>query len=153
LTVSVRDNGYRKVVANVASLRAPVGVKVGILDDKPHSDGATVADIALVHEYGLGDVPERSFLRAWVDENKTEIQARLKKETEGVIFGQHTADEAMNRFGLWAVGEIKKRIVAGISPPLDPATIKAKGSSTPLVDTGQLISSITHAITRAVSNG
>jgi hypothetical protein len=151
MTVRVRDNGYAKVVANVASLRAPVGVKVGVLDDKPYGDGVTVADVALVHEYGLGDVPERSFLRAWVDENKAEIQARLKKATEDVVFGQQTADVAMNRFGLWAVGEIKKRIVAGISPPLDAKTIAHKGSSTPLVDTGQLLSSITHAIVRGAA--
>jgi hypothetical protein len=151
VTVRVRDNGYAKVVANVASLRSPVGVKVGILDDKPHGDGVTVADVALVHEYGLGDVPERSFLRAWVDENKAEIQARLKKATEDVVFGQQTADVAMNRFGLWAVGEVKKRIVAGISPPLDPKTIAAKGSATPLVDTGQLLSAITHAVVRGAA--
>jgi hypothetical protein len=151
VTVRVRDNGYAKVVANVASLRAPVGVKVGVLDDKPHGDGATVADIALVHEFGLGDVPERSFLRAWVDENKAEIQQRLKAATESVVFGQQTADVAMNRFGLWAVGEVKKRIIAGISPPLDPKTIARKGSATPLVDTGQLLSSITHAIVRGAA--
>lgn len=148
MTVRVRDNGYSRVVANVAALSSPVAVKVGVLDDKPHGDGVTVADIALVHEYGLGDVPERSFLRAWVDENKAEIARRLKQAAEDAVFGRQAPDVAMQRFGLWAVGEIKKRIVAGISPPLDPRTVARKGSSTPLVDTGQLLSSITSAVVR-----
>jgi hypothetical protein len=140
------DKGYQKVVAQVGALSSPIGVKVGVLEDKPYDDGMTTADVALIHEYGLGDVPERSFLRAWVDENQQAIEARLKREVEGALFGKQTAQQAMERFGLWAVGEVKKRIIAGIGPALAAETIARKGSSTPLVDTGQFLSSITHQV-------
>jgi hypothetical protein len=140
------DKGYRKAIANAAALNASHGAKVGILEDKPYDDGMTVADVAMIHEYGLGDAPERSWLRAWVDENQAAIEARLKTEVEAALFGKRTAEQAMERFGLWAVGEIKKRIIAGIGPALADETVKRKGSSTPLIDSGQLLSSITHQV-------
>lgn len=147
------DKGARKLVAAVGAMRLPVGAKVGILEDKPYDDSMTVADVALIHEYGLGSVPERSFLRAWVDENQPAIEARLKREVEGALFGKHSPQQAMDRFGLWAVGEIKKRIIGGITPALAAETIVRKGSSTPLIDTGQLLSSITHAVVDRIKRG
>jgi hypothetical protein len=44
------------------------------------------------------------------------------------------------------VGVIKQRIANGIAPPNSPYTIARKGSSKPLIDTGQLRNSITYQV-------
>ncbi|MEY0908199.1 hypothetical protein AB7180_15570, partial [Providencia rettgeri] len=43
-------------------------------------------------------------------------------------------------------GEVKRKIQAGINPPLDPKTVKRKKSSKPLIDTGNLLQSITYEV-------
>ncbi|MDF7681191.1 hypothetical protein PT300_11600 [Enterobacteriaceae bacterium ESL0689] len=43
-------------------------------------------------------------------------------------------------------GEVKRKIQSGIAPPLDPKTIARKGSSRPLIDTGNLLQSITYEV-------
>lgn len=107
--------------------------------------GLTVLDVATFHEFGLG-VPERSFLRGYVDENKARIRGMIKSLATMVQQGKLDQDTALEKLGLTIVGEIQKRIAKGIPPPNAESTIARKGSSTPLIDTGQLRSSITHKV-------
>ena len=50
------------------------GVTVGVHSGEgaaPSGDGAlSVLDVATIHEFGLGHNPERSFVRAFADENE-----------------------------------------------------------------------------------
>lgn len=46
--------------------------------------------------------------------------------------------------GAFLEGKMVDKITSGLSPALHPATIEAKGSSTPLIDTGELLDQITH---------
>ncbi|MEM8168046.1 hypothetical protein Q4R38_18910, partial [Morganella morganii] len=43
-------------------------------------------------------------------------------------------------------GEVKRKIQSGINPELDPKTVARKGSSKPLIDTGNLLQSITYEV-------
>lgn len=52
----------------------------------------------------------------------------------------------LERVGARFENDILDRIRAHIPPPLSPETIRRKGSTTPLIDTGQLVGSITHQI-------
>lgn len=113
---------------------------------KPPPAPITVGEIAEIHEFGLGHVPQRSFIRGWVDENPGKIRLAMTRQMEGVIKGKYDKAKAMSRFGLWAVGQIQKRMANGISPPLHPVTILRKGSSVPLIDTGQLRASVTYQV-------
>ncbi|MCX8207429.1 MAG: hypothetical protein N3G75_06315 [Methanothrix sp.] len=54
--------------------------------------------------------------------------------------------QSMEKIGVLLENAIIERIRAHIPPPLKPETVRRKGSSTPLIDTGQLIGSITHQI-------
>lgn len=38
-------------------------IRIGVRDDKPNSKGLSNAEIGSIHEFGLGVVPQRSFLR------------------------------------------------------------------------------------------
>jgi hypothetical protein len=103
----------------------------------------TMAEIANEHEFGLG-VPERSWLRAWVDENQPMIQNDLRRAAMRILEGRLTIQQAADLLGTKYVASIQMRIANGIAPANAPATIERKGSSTPLIDTGQFRSSITY---------
>lgn len=110
------------------------------------SSTVTVAEIGTIHEFGLG-VDERSFIRGWADENEAANKKRLRKIADAVVAGYISSPRmGLERFGLLAVGEIQSRIADGIAPQLAASTVERKGSSVPLIDSGQLRSSITHRV-------
>jgi hypothetical protein len=112
----------------------------------------TVAELATIHEFGLG-VPERSFIRSYFDANTERVRGMLftlmqKEIMRTIKSGQPFTDRqrlaVLDKLGLAMQREIQARIAnSEILPPLDSKTIDRKGSSTPLIDTGQLRSSIT----------
>lgn len=144
------DRGYKALIgAFTGKRRTEVTIGIHAADGKaPHTGskfGETVLDIATAHEFGLG-VPQRSFLRAWFDENRQQINEAIKRMALSVLKGKRTRKQAIELLAQSFVGQIQKRIAAGIPPPNSPATIAAKGSSKPLIDTGQLRTSITYAV-------
>jgi len=73
--------------------------------------------------------------------NADEVAKRIGK------WGDKIGDDVTNRLeqaGEFLAGKMVDKITSGISPGLKPSTIRAKGSSTPLIDTGELLSQITH---------
>jgi hypothetical protein len=139
------DKGYRRTLAALG----PLGrVTLGVQGDKGQAfhqgSDATVADIAYYHELGLG-VPERSWLRAWIDENQAMILEDSRDAMKQVILGKLTRQRALGVLGVKWSAAIKQRIRDGqVQPALDQTTIDRKGSSTPLLDTAQLLSAITY---------
>ena len=83
-------------------------------------------------------IPERSFLRSAWDKNVRKYERALQKQAGQVIDGKATAKQAIGRVAEKALGDIVRGINRGIPPPNAPATIRRKGSSKPLIDTGQL---------------
>lgn len=156
--VDDKDHGFKKLRERIAK-QGRVSVTVGIHEaegSKPHEGqgGLTVEDVGVFHEYGTVTIPQRSFLRGWADENETANKERLQKIAQAVLKGAiPSAEIGLERFGLYAVGSIQRRISDGIEPPLAASTIKRKGSSVPLIDTGQLRSSITHRIVKGSGEG
>lgn len=140
-----RDKGYKALLKRITS---PSQVTVGIHEEQgaaAYPGGQTVAEVAERHELGLGP-PARSFLGAWADENEGDNRQRMRRIGQAVVQGKVPSIAAgLERFGLHAVGGIKRRIREGIAPPLDPRTVaqRKQGSDTPLIDTGILWSSIT----------
>lgn len=112
-------------------------------------DGASNALIAYVHEFGVG-VPERSFLRSTVLE---QAQKYVKIQRDNIIpaikSGVMTAEEAYRRLGIVASNDVKLKITNGPFTALDQKTIDRKGSSKPLIDTGELRQSITYEVRNA----
>lgn len=145
--MSDTDRGAKRL----AKLLADGALSVGVLGgdaSKGHEDSdLTVGEIAEIHEFGLGTAPRRSFLADWVDEKKDEITEVIVKGSRALAARKVPSRVALlEQIGAWAVGSIQERISNGIEPPLDAATIKRKGSSVPLIDTGQLRSSITYRV-------
>jgi|WetSurMetagenome_2_1015567.scaffolds.fasta_scaffold23242_5 hypothetical protein len=153
------DHGANALIARMKQISRESVLKVGILargsedkqirEDDGHvtTSGTTVEEVATAHEFGVeGLIPERSFIRGWYDENRDKNLEAFRRLLAKVLRGELTYAQMWNQLGLWMVGKIQNRIVAGIEPALNQSTIDRKGSSTPLIDTGQLKASITYEI-------
>jgi hypothetical protein len=143
------DKGYRDMMKRINDAKhavLAVGITAGT-GGQAHKGGGgmTVLGIATIHEFGLG-VPERSFMRAWFDTFQPQAKKMITIMLQSVVKGTRTKAQAMELLGVRFVGEIQKFIVNGVFDPLSRVTIRAKGSSKPLIDTGQLRSSITFRI-------
>ena len=147
MSVRERDNGARRLLEQIRAIKG-AAVDVGVLGQKAAEDhgGLTVGDVATFHEFGLG-VPERSFVRSYVDRSKQAAQALARRCAEAVARGV-PAEAALNIIGMSHAAAIQEMIADGIDPPLAPETIKRKGSSVPLIDTGQLRASVTWRIAK-----
>lgn len=136
LEARIRELGKKKVVVGVPA--ATNGIR---------DDGLSNATIAAAHEFGVpGHIPERSFLRTTVGENKDKITGLLVRELKADISQGNFSGRAFAIVGEKLSGEVKRRIQSGINPELDPKTVARKGSSKPLIDTGNLLQSITYEV-------
>ncbi len=148
--VTDRDRGFAAIMRRFAKSDRPVSITVGFHDAEggaSTASGKTVLEVATINEYGLG-VPARSMIAAWYDANEAKNQEILRKIGERVVKGKITAEQGLEQAGLLFVAEVQARISSGIPPENAQSTIDKKGSSTPLVDTGQMKSAIRHRVQR-----
>ena len=139
----------QKIKAMQDRLRSNSGVYVGIPSGAgQYEDGTPLAVIGAVHEFGSanGHIPERSFLRVPLRSNQAIFGKIMGNGLRDVVDGTSSMRSLMDQIGARAAAVSQEAIAAGISPPNSPSTVKSKGSSTPLVDTGRLRQSITWAV-------
>lgn len=142
------DFGWDGLLKIVRASAGGSSVEVGVFEDSPsRKEEITNAEIALVHEFGspAANIPERSFLRSTVDANREAYHKAIDRVAQHKLDGKDTSQE-LDRLGMRVAADVKRTIQAGIDPPLQPETIARKGSSKPLVDTGQLITSVSHRV-------
>lgn len=153
--MTVKDTGWRGLP------QLPTGevtITVGVhSDDANHThgtgEGLTIGDIGTFHEFGTAHIPARSFVRGWFDERQDFIQATLRTQVAAVVAGKRPVAQALERVALAFEGDVKRRITDNIPPPLAPATIKRKGSSVALIDTGQLRGAVRARVSTGGTNG
>ena len=139
------DHGWKARLKGLLALKAPAHVDVGILESAGvEKDGTSVIDVAEWNEFGTATIPERSFIRAWFDEAEPQLRQDFAALMRTVAAGKRTRAEVLELMGQRMVGQVQARMSAGIPPPNKPATVRRKGSSTPLIDTGVLRSSVTY---------
>lgn len=148
--MTIKDLGFNKILKELRTLQRSE-VAVGIVGSEaqtrhPDSD-YTLAEIAAVNEYGSedGHVPERPAHRNCAADNQSEIASNTQAAIKAVLNGA-TAQQVMDRIGVWYTGKVKQAILDLDSPPNAPATIARKKSSNPLIDTGRTRNSVTHVV-------
>lgn len=87
-------------------------------------------------------IPERSFLRAGYDENRDAVMQKAQQLLADVASGRMSADALYKAVGLELSSKIKDYARSLNSPANQPFTTDRKGSSNPLVDSGDLIGGI-----------
>lgn len=117
-------------------------VRVGVLESATYPDGTPVAMVAFWNEYGTKTSPVRAFFRTTVSDQKKNwvlsVQNLMKmhddpKKVMGLI-GEHMRGQIVQSINTWT------------DPPNAPYTVAMKGFQKPLVDTGQLMRSISFEV-------
>lgn len=105
-----------------------------------------LAVIAAVHEFGLNGMPQRSFLRGAYDDNKQLIDTMMDRIATNSLRKDLSINNALHQLGQVMERKVKEKIVNGPFTPNASETIKRKGSSRPLIDTGHLRQSIRYTV-------
>lgn len=117
----------------------------------------TVGEIAVINEFGSADghVPERSFIRSTWDKHHEEWWAATVKLQWKVITGEMDSQRSLGLLGELMKRDIQRMITAGGSPfvankqsTIDAKTRAGKVGDSPLMDTGQMRSTVTYAVVR-----
>lgn len=152
LTASVTrlDRGLKKITHIMKEIaESKAHVKAGVLGNakkRPSGDLSNV-ELAIVQEFGTSRIPARSFIASPFRKNRGQYKDLLKVLLAKKVFkGEAGYGKALALIGQKMAADMKAAIVEGIPPPNAPSTIAAKGSSTPLIDTGALKNSITYAV-------
>jgi len=116
--------------------------QAGIMEDARYPDGTSVAAVGIRNDFGIG-VPSRPFLRHFV---KTDSPNWDKFLARKIVYFGYNMELAAHAFGDYLENGIKWSIFDWSEPANAPETVKAKGFNNPLIDTQQMIKSITYSI-------
>ena len=118
-------------------------ITVGLHKDAgSYDNGASVVDVGMWNEFGTPDIPERSFLRSTIAENRAKYQREFQKAYLEAIRGGMNLRAAAGFIGNVARDDIKNKIESISSPGNAPSTIAKKGFDNPLIETRKLWGSI-----------
>ncbi len=136
-------NAIRRLDKLGKAMAGPNRVAVGLpRGSNAYPDGTSVIEIGAKHEFGSpGEgVPQRSFLRATMNDKRRSYASLTKTLTRRVVSGKITKREALATLGLTAQNDVQGRISDGIEPEL------RYREGTPLILTGHLRQSITFEV-------
>lgn len=144
-----KDQGWDKLMSQFSLKKGGANVSVGYLRSgavhkSEKGKTITMAQLAAIHEFGSSDgrIPERSFMRSSITQNKASLKKLIDSLTGQIVDGKISEIRALGIIGQTVKQNMQAKIRSGLTPPLKPETIRRKGSSKPLIDTGQLINSI-----------
>lgn len=123
------------------NLEGPSAVRVGLPENSnAYPDGTSVILVGVVHEFGSADgtTPQRSYLRAMLQEQKREFKKLFKKLGARVATGKMEPRQALGLIGVAAQAAAQAKITDIKEPPVEHRGADAN----PLVDTGHLRQSI-----------
>ncbi|MDU4960193.1 MAG: hypothetical protein E6X17_05980 [Sporomusaceae bacterium] len=116
-------------------------------DGKPYSEAYEL--YVQSHGSPLWQSPPRPIVEPAIEKRKDEIAAELKVAVQAGMNGDvQGAQRQLHAVGQYAAGEVKEFFTDPDNgwPENSPATIKAKGSDRPLMDTGSLRAAITYVV-------
>ena len=152
-TVAVKRTKHVDLSKVQTSLRGPKKVKVGLPQGEADSD---IIMRGIWTHFGTaggasgggwgGPVPERPWLSSAMRENRNKYRDGMKKSAKKLLLGQTSLQTVLSHLGAMAQGDVQESILSWTSPPNSPATIALKGSSQPLVDTGEMKNSVTYLV-------
>ena len=127
---------------NIKGLTSKATLNVGFFESSRYTEGAYVAQVARIQEYGSLKIPPRPFFRNAIDNNMQKWLDFLGRD----LVNTNNAETSYNRLGEVARGDIVESITQLDAPPNAPKTIVRKGSSNPLIDTGFLRANVTFKV-------
>ena len=161
-SIKEKDRGLAKLKKEIEKFKKKPYVKVG-LTGKNALAGKKVRDkdgkiktvtnvdvvfVATCNEFGVPSrgIPERSFIRSTVRDKKEEWATWVSRQFSKILKGESTVEKGLALVGLKAESDIKRKFTENDWPANAPSTIEKKGSSMPLIDTGQTRNSIRYVV-------
>ena len=148
VSVKVQRRGGKKLqrLLREAGKGGVSGVKVGFFSTARYEDGTPVAAVAAWNEFGTETIPERPFFRNALAESERSVGRILQAglDTKKMVVDEQLA----GRVGTHVQGRIQDSITSLKEPPNAPETVRRKGSSNPLLDTGTLRNSVAWEVER-----
>ncbi len=120
-------------------LKSVKGVRVGYIKDKRYPNGFSLIHNALVQEYGNERIPPRPFLRRTL---KKRDEWRMYVIENYDVDSKKTLNQIALETGMIIKRDIQRSIDSNIPPPNAKSTVKKKGSTHTLIDTGTLRNSV-----------
>lgn len=152
-TVAVKRTRHVDLSKVQTSLRGPKKVKVGF--PAGEADGDNI-EKAIWNEFGTaggasgggwgGPVPERPFLRNAMRDNRQKYRDGMKASAKKLLLGQTALQTVLRKLGADAQGDVQESITSLSDPPNSPVTIELKGSSKPLIDSGEMRAAVTYKV-------
>lgn len=133
---------FAQMLHNLDKKEVRVGFQRG---DATDENGVDMCDIAAWNELGTVRSPARPFIRQSVDNHESEINAFLRQKKAAILRGE-SAEQILKEIGLFQKDLMQTEIIEGSFAPNAPSTIRKKGSSRPLVDTGRMRQSVNYVI-------
>lgn len=163
VSLKVRKDNLKKIKANLKKL-SKLDLLVGVPQEEGNRDKRrdyktkkivkdenieiTNAELMFIHSQGspARNIPKRPTIEPTIEENQKTISEKFKKIAQSMLDNKSDGKEELEKLGIWVVNKIKARFGSDELAPLKEATIKAKGSDRPLIDTGQLRNSVTYIV-------
>lgn len=107
-----------------------------------------MADLAAIMEFGTADghIPARPFMASTFDMYVEEVLKNIASIKDQIISGKITAKQGWGKIGAWYKGRMQHTIKDSVWQANADITIKLKGSSAPLIDSGALRTSIDYEV-------
>lgn len=149
--IKVKKDNTKELLKRLESMKR-MDLLVGVPQseserEKDEKQDITNAQLMFIHSEGspAKNIPPRPVIDMTLKEEKEKINEKFKKALNSVLAGGNPRVE-LEKLGIYVVNKIKAKFGSDDLAPLQPATIKAKGSDRPLIDTGQLRDSITYIV-------
>lgn len=133
---------FQKMLQDLGALEVRVGFQHGKATEE---DGTDICDVAAWNELGTVNMPSRPFLRKSVDENEGKINSFLQSKKDDLVRGV-SAEQVLKEIGIFQKDLIQEKITNGSFAPNAESTVRQKGSSKPLIDTGRMRQSVNYEI-------
>lgn len=133
---------FQKMLKELADKEVRIGFQHGKATE---DDGTDICDVAAWNELGTVNIPARPFLRMSVDDNESKINAFLQSKKRDLVRGV-SAEQVLKEIGIFQKDLIQEKITSGSFAPNAPSTVKKKGSSKPLIDSGRMRQSVNYVI-------
>ena len=155
---TTKKDGFPDMIKNLEMIKGS-GIEVGVIKGEHkwlagiHEYGCNIEVTPKMRAYLRGrglylkkstthiHIPERAFLRTGYDKNRAAVMAKATRLLGDVAAGKMTARGCQQAVGMELSSKIKDHAV-GMPPGNSGFTIANKGSSNPLVDTGDMIGGI-----------
>ena len=150
LEIKVQEDRFEEAFS-LAQIGDEFEVAIGFPEDTAARDTGEINNptLAAILEHGspANNLPARPFLESGLETGKDRlsrimelgIRRTLDGDSDGIAWALESA-------GVEGASLVQRKMIQGPFAPNAPSTIKRKGSSRPLIDTGQLRQSVSYVV-------